>query len=89
MQGTATILVPGQLADDHQSANAKHLADSNVVLQVAHADREGLYTALDDLLQHDNKRQALAKALNGIGKPKAATELAQLLYDNFQNKAGQ
>ncbi len=83
VQGIATIVVPGQLADDHQTANAKHLADDNLVLHISHADREGLFAAIDDLLRNAGKRHALAVALQSIGKPKAATELAELVLKTF------
>ncbi len=82
-QEVATILVPGQLADDHQSANAKHLTDSNMTLHVAHADREGLYDAIDDLLRNAGKREALATALGALAKPTAAKDLAKLLVSTF------
>ena len=84
VQGIATILVPGQLAGDHQGANAKHLAESNVAIRVANADREGLYDAINDLLRNDAKRKTLAANLQHMAKPAAATELAQLLLDNFR-----
>lgn len=85
VQGVATILVPGQLADDHQVANAVHLADTNVALHVANEDREGLFVTLNDLLSNDAKRQTLAKNIGNIGKPDAAKNLAQLIIDNFKN----
>lgn len=87
VQGIATILIPGQLAGDHQSANARHLAETNVALHVAYGDREGLYAALDDLLRNDGKRQSLAGNLAAMGKPDAASELAQLVITNFRPKA--
>jgi UDP-N-acetylglucosamine--N-acetylmuramyl-(pentapeptide) pyrophosphoryl-undecaprenol N-acetylglucosamine transferase len=87
VQGMATILVPGQLAGDHQGSNARHLAESNVALNVAHADREGLYTAIDDLLRNDAKRKTLAGNLQALAKPAAATELAELLIKNFESEA--
>jgi len=83
VQNKATILVPGRLAGDHQVSNAKHLADSNVALHVAYADREGLYTAVDDLLRNSGKRKTLGDNLGAIAKPDAAKELAELLISNF------
>ena len=88
VQAIATILVPGRLADNHQVVNAKHLADRHVALNVAYGDREGLYEALDDLLRHEGKRKTLSDNLGAMGKPKAATELAQLLIANFTGRAG-
>ncbi|MDB5182221.1 MAG: murG [Candidatus Saccharibacteria bacterium] len=87
VQGIATILVPGQLAGDHQGANAKHLAESNVAVRVAHADRERLFNAIDDLLRNEAKRKTLASNLSALAKPAAATELAELLLKNFRTEA--
>ena len=83
VQQKATILVPGQLAGDHQTSNAKHLADSGRALHVDHADREGLHLAIDGLLRNEAKRKALAESLGKIAKPDAAKELAELLISNF------
>ena len=84
VQGTATILVPGQLAGDHQGMNARHMAELGVALNVANADSEGLYEALHKLLNNTSQSQALAKALHELAKPDAAKDLAELLISEFR-----
>jgi len=83
VQGIATILVPGRLAGDHQGINARHLAESGVVLQVPYGDSEGLYTALHQLLENRAELKQLASKLHDMAKPHAAADLAKLLVDSF------
>lgn len=83
VQGKATILVPGLLADDHQAANSRHLAEAGRVLQVAYGDREGLATGIDKLLSDNKRRGNLAASLHELAKPHAAKDLAQLLITEF------
>jgi UDP-N-acetylglucosamine--N-acetylmuramyl-(pentapeptide) pyrophosphoryl-undecaprenol N-acetylglucosamine transferase len=83
VQGIATILVPGQLADDHQVVNAHLLDTAGAARAVAYADREGLYAALHNLLDDNQKRAALASSLAQMAKPAAARELAELLLKTF------
>jgi UDP-N-acetylglucosamine--N-acetylmuramyl-(pentapeptide) pyrophosphoryl-undecaprenol N-acetylglucosamine transferase len=87
VQGKATVLVPGQLADDHQVANARHLSESNVAMHVAYGDREGLYVAIDELLRAPAKRGQMATNISAMAKPHAAKELAELLVSTFKNEA--
>jgi UDP-N-acetylglucosamine--N-acetylmuramyl-(pentapeptide) pyrophosphoryl-undecaprenol N-acetylglucosamine transferase len=84
VQAKATILVPGQLADDHQSTNASNLAKSGKVIQVAYGDREGLIDRIDKLIRDAEVRGGLATKLNELAKPSAALDLAHLLLDNFK-----
>ena len=83
VQGKATVLVPGMLADDHQAANARHMAEAGRALMVPYGDREGLATALDNLLSDTNWRNNLASSLSELAKPHAAKDLAQLLITEF------
>lgn len=82
-QAKAVILVPGKLADDHQAANAQHLADSNMAVQVAYGDREGLHSATSSLLSGKEKREKLATTLHAMARPNAAKDLAELLINEF------
>ena len=83
VQGKATILVPGQLADDHQVSNARHLSKSEAVIQVDYGDREGLFTALNQLLGDAAMRQKQAASFQRIAKPDAAKDLALLAVQEF------
>jgi len=78
IQGKAVVLVPGQLAGDHQSKNAKVLTNAGQTRMAAYGDAEGLYKELLDLLSDEAKRSTLAKKLNELAKPNAARELAEL-----------
>jgi UDP-N-acetylglucosamine--N-acetylmuramyl-(pentapeptide) pyrophosphoryl-undecaprenol N-acetylglucosamine transferase len=87
VQGKTVVLVPGQLAGDHQGANARHLAESGAAYQVPYGDSEGLYNALHELLDNKQQAQRLADGLSGLAKPHAAKDLAQLLLASFEAKA--
>ena len=84
VQGKATILVPGQLAGDHQGINARHLAKAGVVLNVAYGDSEELYTTLNDLVSNKVRMRELSEAIHGLAKPEAAKDLANLLMKEFR-----
>lgn len=83
VQAKAVILVPGQLAGDHQSVNARHLAEEGKVLNVAFGDQEGLAAAIDKLLSNVDQRKNLSEGLSELAKPEAAKDLAQLLLGEF------
>ena len=79
VQGKAVILVPGQLADDHQVKNAQLLSVSGRALMVPFGDAEVLFEAVDMLLKVPSKRCALAQELHKIAKQHAAKELAEIV----------
>ncbi len=83
IQGQASIVVPGQLAGNHQQHNADKLKKDGLTEEVAYGDAEGLFLAVNDLLTDSAKRNELAKNLHGIAKPAAASELAGLLLSSF------
>jgi UDP-N-acetylglucosamine--N-acetylmuramyl-(pentapeptide) pyrophosphoryl-undecaprenol N-acetylglucosamine transferase len=84
IQGKAVILVPGQLAGNHQVVNARHMADAKAAVHVAYGDREGLYGAISTLLEDKAKAAELAKNLHGFAKPHAARDLAKLIMQTFK-----
>jgi UDP-N-acetylglucosamine--N-acetylmuramyl-(pentapeptide) pyrophosphoryl-undecaprenol N-acetylglucosamine transferase len=84
VQGIATILVPGQLAGDHQGINARHLAKAGVVLNVPYGDSEGLFSAIHQLLENSKRSESLAEGLHSLAKPYAAKDLAQLVITSFR-----
>lgn len=79
VQAKAVVLVPGQLADDHQSKNARLLAESGRALMAPSGDAEALFEAVDMLLKVPSKRMELAKELHKVAKEHAAEELAELV----------
>lgn len=85
VQAKAAILVPGQLADDHQQKNARLLMESGRALMVPHADAEGLFEALDMLLKVPSKRTELAQELHKVSKQHAARDLAELVMSVGEN----
>jgi len=78
IQGKAVVLVPGQLAGDHQAKNAKALTGAGQARMAVYGDAEGLYKEVSELLSNESERNSLAKKLNELAKPHAARELAEL-----------
>lgn len=85
VQAKAVILVPGQLADDHQRHNARLLAKAGRVLSVDHGDREGLFNAINELIVNKARATELAQSLAELARPAAADELAALLVGSGQD----
>lgn len=82
VQGKAVILVPGKLAGDHQTANARHLAEAGAAVHVIYGDAEELYNQLIELLNDKTKASSLANNLHKMAKPDASYELAKLLLNS-------
>lgn len=87
IQGQASIVVPGQLAGDHQKKNALELEQEGMSKMVAYGDSEGLFNTLNALLGSVGERVQLANKLHTIAKPDAARELARLLLECVDRKA--
>jgi UDP-N-acetylglucosamine--N-acetylmuramyl-(pentapeptide) pyrophosphoryl-undecaprenol N-acetylglucosamine transferase len=80
--GRASILVPLAIAmDDHQTANARTLADAGAAVCLAEADfaPEALAVRLHDLLTDPALLAHMAGAARGRVKPDAAAALADLV----------
>lgn len=77
--GKAAILVPSpNVAEDHQTKNAKALADRLAAILVPdnHIVAE-LGEQVQRLLQEDSRRNSLSKQARHLGFPKASEEIAQ------------
>jgi UDP-N-acetylglucosamine--N-acetylmuramyl-(pentapeptide) pyrophosphoryl-undecaprenol N-acetylglucosamine transferase len=74
----AVILVPSpNVAEDHQTKNAKALLKHNAALMVRDDEaREKLIPMAIELLKDDKKQQELANAIYSLGRPNAANEIA-------------
>jgi UDP-N-acetylglucosamine--N-acetylmuramyl-(pentapeptide) pyrophosphoryl-undecaprenol N-acetylglucosamine transferase len=79
--GLASILVPWPLAsEDHQTANARALADAGgaVLVTESQFDPDRLAAEIDRLQHDDAARQAMAGAARSVGRRGAAAAIARL-----------
>ena len=84
MIGRPSILIPLPTAmSDHQSANARWLADAGAALAVPQPDLtpEALGRIIADALADPTRLPAMAKAATRIARPDAAARLADLVEE--------
>ncbi|MDD9301089.1 MAG: undecaprenyldiphospho-muramoylpentapeptide beta-N-acetylglucosaminyltransferase [Desulfobacter sp.] len=84
VKGKAAILIPfPHAADDHQTANARNLADKGAALVVADSDLSGelLQTMIQDLRSHPEKRNSMEKAMKSLAMPHGAVRIAGHILD--------
>jgi UDP-N-acetylglucosamine--N-acetylmuramyl-(pentapeptide) pyrophosphoryl-undecaprenol N-acetylglucosamine transferase len=83
--GLASILVPYPHAvDDHQTANARYLADANAAILIRQVDLTATHLAavLSDLLVAGRPRLLeMATIARGLGKPDATQAVAQICLE--------
>jgi UDP-N-acetylglucosamine--N-acetylmuramyl-(pentapeptide) pyrophosphoryl-undecaprenol N-acetylglucosamine transferase len=82
--GCPAVLVPlPTAAADHQSINARALADAGAALARTEGDLEPgeLWSACRDLLNDSERLSSMSKAARGRGRPEAANEIARALLD--------
>jgi UDP-N-acetylglucosamine--N-acetylmuramyl-(pentapeptide) pyrophosphoryl-undecaprenol N-acetylglucosamine transferase len=79
--GTPAIVVPGDFGSKgHQAASAEAFAAAGAVVVVTEDTMgEALGPALSALCSDDERRRAMAEAARTIGRPEAATEIAEEL----------
>jgi UDP-N-acetylglucosamine--N-acetylmuramyl-(pentapeptide) pyrophosphoryl-undecaprenol N-acetylglucosamine transferase len=80
--GRATILIPFPFAaDDHQTANARRLAETGaaVLLPQPEATPDKLAEILRSLLADPAKRATMAEAMKAHGRPRAAADIVDQL----------
>jgi undecaprenyldiphospho-muramoylpentapeptide beta-N-acetylglucosaminyltransferase len=80
--GLPAVLVPSPfVTGDHQTGNARWLAEAGGAVLVADADLspERLATELDGLLADPARRTSMGEALHALARPAAAAEIADLL----------
>lgn len=80
--GLPAVLVPSpHVAGDHQTANARWLAEAGgaVLVPDAEATAERLAAEVDALLADPDRRARMAEALAGLARPDAAAAIADLL----------
>ena len=87
----ASILVPFPHAtDDHQAVNAKALVDAGAALMFRESDLTGekLAGAIRELKNDPARLQKMEKAAGVLGRPEAASEIAQVLQQLCLEKWG-
>jgi UDP-N-acetylglucosamine--N-acetylmuramyl-(pentapeptide) pyrophosphoryl-undecaprenol N-acetylglucosamine transferase len=80
--GRPAILVPfPSAADDHQTANARILAEKNAAILLPQGDLSPfrLVSLLSSLLKDSTRLQDMANAARELGKPKAAAQIVDEL----------
>lgn len=76
--GVASILVPYPHASGHQAANSAWLAQRGAAVAVPDAELTGeRLRAEADILRDDTRRAAMAHAARELGRPDAASDIAQ------------
>ncbi|CAN5666306.1 undecaprenyldiphospho-muramoylpentapeptide beta-N-acetylglucosaminyltransferase [soil metagenome] len=86
VQGKACIVIPRSfLPGGHQVKNALYLEEQGAIISVADQtlaeDPKQLYKSISSLLQDQPKRAELAKKLQSISIPDAATKVAKVLLE--------
>jgi UDP-N-acetylglucosamine--N-acetylmuramyl-(pentapeptide) pyrophosphoryl-undecaprenol N-acetylglucosamine transferase len=81
--GKPTILVPSpNVAEDHQTMNAKALAQKDAAIMVKDADAQNsLVSTAINTIQNDNKLAVLAKNIGNMALPDAANSIAKIVLN--------
>ena len=76
--GKAAVLIPSpNVAEDHQTFNAKSLADKNAAIMVRDVDAESvLFQEVDTLLKDEHKIKELEQNILYFARPDAAKKIA-------------
>lgn len=84
--GKPVILIPSpNVADDHQTANARSLEEQHAAIMVADDQaREKLFSKVGELLADTERCEALGKSILSLARPEAAREIADLVL-NLKN----
>ena len=80
--GMPSVLVPFPHAvDDHQTANARFLADRGAAVLLPETDLARLETEVTRLLDDTAARDRMAAAMRDLARPEAAERLADLMQE--------
>ncbi|MDI6755071.1 MAG: undecaprenyldiphospho-muramoylpentapeptide beta-N-acetylglucosaminyltransferase [Thermodesulfobacteriota bacterium] len=82
--GKPSILVPYPFAaNDHQTLNAKTMADAGAALLVADGNLTGIHLSqiLKELIRNPEKLKAMGKRAAGLAKPDAAQRMVNFCYE--------
>lgn len=80
--GKPAILVPSpNVAEDHQTTNAKSLVHAGAAKLLKESDLEqSFYTTLTDLIRDNEQLNSMAFSMKSLAKPKAAKEIATEIF---------
>lgn len=78
LTGTPAVLVPARaLAEDHQTKNAKALADRGAAILLAEPELDNLSTTLAGVLADRDRLTRMSETLRALAKPDAARDIAK------------
>ena len=83
-RGIPAILIPyPYAAENHQEHNARALEEAGAARMILDRELtpERLSSVLTELLSEPDKLQAMAKASRAMGRPQAASDIADLVLD--------
>jgi len=89
--GVPSILVPLPGAPgDHQTANARHLAEAGGAMLVSDSDLDGdrLGVEISGLLDGGGRLPAMADAARSMGRPDAADRVVDVIWSVLGNRSG-
>jgi UDP-N-acetylglucosamine--N-acetylmuramyl-(pentapeptide) pyrophosphoryl-undecaprenol N-acetylglucosamine transferase len=81
--GKASVLVPSpNVSEDHQTKNAMSLVNKNAAIMVKDTDaRYNMIKTAFDLVKNDVVKNSLEKNAKSLGKPNAANEIANKVFE--------
>ncbi|MGD8414136.1 MAG: undecaprenyldiphospho-muramoylpentapeptide beta-N-acetylglucosaminyltransferase [Candidatus Latescibacterota bacterium] len=78
LTGTPAVLVPARaLAEDHQTKNAKALADRGAAILLAEPELDELSSTLAGVLAEGDRLASMSETLRSLAKPDAARDIAK------------
>jgi len=82
--GAPVILIPlPTAAEDHQTANAKQLADAGAAVLLADKDaKEKLFATLENILNDAEKSKDMAQKIKQFATPEAIVRIAEEIIKN-------
>ena len=86
--GRPSILIPFAAATgDHQTANARFLADQGAGVLVADRELDGdrLRVVVEDIIGDADRRVAMGRAAASLGRPDAASDVALLIEEHARD----
>jgi len=75
--GKPTVFIPSpNVAEDHQTKNAKSIVDENGAILIKESDLEQSFqTVFKDLLNDENKQKLISQNIRNLAKPNATVEI--------------
>ncbi len=87
MLNKPSVLVPSpNVAEDHQTKNARALESQGAAVMVADADTASLISVAQDLLANDDRLASLSDKISSFARPHAASDIAREVIALAKNK---